>query len=108
MARTRLDFVHAFDGAQGGLIGSKPLKGVCRHSQDFARANLVCGVPDERGLRLLTVNLDHLHAHTSLQTIGFATVKITRETPAKPRGPMISGKGEEIDKRSTYRNIASA
>ena len=79
MAGARLYFINAFDGAKIKRIGSEAVKSVGRHSQNFAGANLICCITDERRLRFFTVDLDHLHAHTSLQVIGFARVKITRE-----------------------------
>ena len=44
---TRLDHIHALDGAQVIGIGRQSIECVRRHAQHFAGANLICGVADK-------------------------------------------------------------
>ena len=61
--RTRLDVIHAVDGAQVKRIGRQSVKSVGGHAQHFAGANLVRRIADERRFRVIAIDLDNFYTH---------------------------------------------
>ena len=63
MTETRLDLVHALDRPQIQGIGRQTVKRIRRHTQHFARPNLVGGVFHQLVFRNLAVDFYNFGAH---------------------------------------------
>ena len=66
VARARLDLVDAIDRMQIEGVDSQTIKGIGRHAQHFAGADLLRRVGNQRGFRFFTIDLDDFGTHRCL------------------------------------------
>ena len=66
MARAGLNFVHTIDCTQIKRIGSQPVESIGWHTQNFAGANLVCGIANQGAFGSFRIDFDNLDSHTTV------------------------------------------
>src|SRR5438094_7283235 len=63
MPRTRLNFVNPLRRVQIQRVSRQAVKRVGWHTQNLPGADLISGVPDQRGFRFFGINFDNFSAH---------------------------------------------